>query len=59
LEADSPSVWTCSIGIGKPKRLSPTAFDSERAFDWMPILAEALNEAGCDHVNVLMHSSRS
>jgi len=33
--------------------------DSERAFDWMPILDESLNEAGCDHVNVLTQCHRS
>jgi hypothetical protein len=28
---------------------------SERAFDRMPILADALEEAGCDHADVLSH----
>ena len=28
---------------------------AERAFDRMPILADALEEAGCDHADVLSH----
>jgi hypothetical protein len=55
--------------VGNPFR--PVAFDSrwrseaavalasaiyaERAFDRMPILADALEEAGCDHPDVLTH----
>jgi len=28
---------------------------TDRAFDRMPILADALEEAGCDHADVLAH----
>ena len=28
---------------------------AERAFDRMPILADALEEAGCDHADILAH----
>ena len=31
------------------------AIDAERAFDRLPILADALEEAGCDHPDVLAH----
>jgi hypothetical protein len=55
--------------VGNPFR--PVAFDphwrsetavalaagiyAERAFDRLPILADALEEAGCDHPDVLAH----
>jgi hypothetical protein len=32
-----------------------SAIYAERAFDRMPILADALEEAGCDHADVLSH----
>jgi hypothetical protein len=32
-----------------------TGIDAERAFDRMPILADALEEAGCDNADVLDH----
>ena len=30
-----------------------SAIDEERAFDRTPILADALEEAGCDHLDIL------
>ncbi len=33
----------------------PSAVDSGRAFDRMPILADALEESGCDSADVLSH----
>jgi hypothetical protein len=44
-----------------PSWLTPTAVAlangiyAERAFDRMPMLADALEEAGCDNVDVLLH----
>ena len=32
-----------------------SAIYAERAFDRLPILADALEEAGCDHADVLAH----
>ncbi len=32
-----------------------TSIYAERAFDRMPILADALEEAGCDHADILTH----
>jgi hypothetical protein len=32
-----------------------TLIYSERAFDWMPILADALEEAGCPDADILGH----
>lgn len=33
----------------------PSAVDSGRAFDRMPILADALEQSGCDSADVLSH----
>lgn len=60
--------YICCI-VGSPFR--PVAFDprwntstvlclaqaiyADRAFDRLPILADALEEAGCDHLDVLRH----
>jgi len=44
-----------------PQWLTPTVsllargIDAEKAFDRLPILADALEEAGCDHPHVLAH----
>jgi hypothetical protein len=44
-----------------PSWLTPTAvalagaISAERALDRMPVLADALEEAGCDHPDVLAH----
>ncbi len=44
-----------------PKWLTPTVvalaggIDAERAFDRMPVLADALEEAGCDEAEILRH----
>jgi len=44
-----------------PRWLTSTVVDlaagiyAERAFDRMPILADALEEAGCDHADILTH----
>jgi hypothetical protein len=64
---DVASLLRCIVG--NPFR--PVAFDvtwrtetvvslasaiyAERAFDRMPILADALEEAGCDHADILSH----
>ena len=31
----------------------------ERAFDRLPLLADALEEAGCDHADILAHCRQS
>lgn len=35
-------------------RLAQTIYN-DRAFDWMPVLADALEEAGCQHTKILNH----
>jgi len=37
------------------RRPLASAIYGERAFDRMPILADAFEEAGCDHADVLTH----
>jgi hypothetical protein len=32
-----------------------TGIDADRAFDRMPVLADALEDAGCDYADVLSH----
>lgn len=43
--------WRTSTAIGLAQ-----AIDAERAYDRMPILADALEDAGCDDANILTHS---
>jgi hypothetical protein len=68
-QADWPGGWLVRDIFDNPFR--PVAFDpawrseaavslatgiyADRAFDRMPILADALEEAGCDHPDVLAH----
>ncbi len=42
--------WHTSIAVGLASHL----YDS-RDFSLMPILADALEEAGCDHADILSH----
>jgi hypothetical protein len=42
--------WLTSTVLGLA-----SAIYAERAFDRLPILADALEEAGCDHPNILVH----
>jgi hypothetical protein len=39
---------------GTVVRIAQAIYD-ERAFDWMPILADALEDAGCDNADILRH----
>ena len=39
---------------GTVPKLAQTIYD-DRRFDLLPILAEALEEAGCDHADILTH----
>jgi len=54
---ESVDLWRF-VGL-QPSWLTPTvtslvtAIDAERAFDRLPILADALEEAGCDNADVL------
>jgi len=66
---DWPDSWLLRCIFGNPFR--PVTFSpawrsettvslangiyEERAFDRLPILADALEEAGCDHTDVLTH----
>ncbi len=68
-QEDWPGGWLLRDIFGNPFR--PVAFDpawrtetvvalacgiyAERAFDRMPILADALEETGCDHADILSH----
>jgi hypothetical protein len=42
--------WHTSTAVGLA-----SAIYAERAFDRLPILADALEDAGCDHPDVLAH----
>jgi hypothetical protein len=43
-------VWVTATAVGLAQ-----AIYAERAFDHLPILADALEEAGCDNADVLNH----
>lgn len=43
-------VWKTGAAVGMAKEIVAT-----RAFDLMPILADALQDAGCDHADLLDH----
>jgi hypothetical protein len=45
--------WLAWYG-GSVVRLARVIYD-ERKFEWMPVLADALEEAGCDDASVLEH----
>jgi len=49
MPAFDPS-WRTSNAVGLAH-----AIDAERAYDRMPILADALEDAGCDDASVLTH----
>ena len=67
--SDWPGRWLSDCVFGNPFRpvvadptwLKPTAVSiassiyADRAFDRLPILADALEEAGCAHADVLLH----
>jgi hypothetical protein len=67
LKAFSPDLVRCVVGnpfrpaSPDPRWLTPTvvhlarAIYDERAFDRLPILADALEEAGCDNTDILRH----
>lgn len=48
----SPPTWR---GLRRTFSPSPTVFYADRAFDRMPILADALQDAGCDNEDILNH----
>lgn len=48
-----PGAWL-SWNEGTVRKLA-TLIDEDRSFEWLPILADALEEAGCDDAGMLQH----